>query len=357
MPNSKDRGKALALISTFAEQDGLQAMKRSLLSKLRLIANGEGGLAEKMTGPLVRVEAVFQIVRASMHVMAQRAAALACPKSGAHAADVQLQLSTAVDAQLDSLERAVKEILADSASALRETSDALLGAICSAVRALPAAAEKEVSDELDFEKRKREVPDGQLSQVKVKETKEEKAMREMVEKARKKEEMEAKAKEAPSNETKEEKAKRKKVEKKDEQAKLKAEKEAFQARPKSQRERVLEEVVKVLGKDLRERAQARKAEAEAAAEAAKRAREAEEAARAEQKEERKRLEVEAQKERAEQERERKREAAARKKAEKKRSKKALVRPICDGRHLGSCTCLGGPFFAALVPAAGRRGGR
>ena len=30
VPNSKDRGKALALISTFAEPDGLQPVKRSL---------------------------------------------------------------------------------------------------------------------------------------------------------------------------------------------------------------------------------------------------------------------------------------------------------------------------------------
>ena len=74
--------------------------------------------------------------------VAKRAAALACPKSGAHATDVQLQLSRHVDAQLDSLERALKEVLADSASALRETSDALLSAICSAVRALPASAAK-----------------------------------------------------------------------------------------------------------------------------------------------------------------------------------------------------------------------
>ena len=108
---------------------------------------------------------------------------------------MQLQLQECVDAQLDSLERALKEILADSASALRETSDALLGAICSAVRALPAAAEKEVADELDFEKRMREMLDGQLRQVKAKETTEEKQMREMVEKAKKAKELKTKAKE------------------------------------------------------------------------------------------------------------------------------------------------------------------
>ena len=39
VPNSKDRGKALALISTFAEQDGLQPKRSS--SKPRLIANGK----------------------------------------------------------------------------------------------------------------------------------------------------------------------------------------------------------------------------------------------------------------------------------------------------------------------------
>ena len=155
VPNSKDRGKALALISTLAEQDGLQAAKRSLLNDLRGI--------EKMATPLRRADALFHFYRAKMHDVAKRAAALACPKSGAHATDVQLQLSRHVDAQLDSLERALKEILADSSSALRETSDALLSAICSAVSTLPEAAEKEVSDELEFEKRMLEMLNGRSS--------------------------------------------------------------------------------------------------------------------------------------------------------------------------------------------------
>ena len=81
VPNSKDRGKALALISTFAQPDGLQVAKRSLLHELRRIATGEDGFAGLKPLLSSALSRVSPEVRSSMHGVAKRAAALAARRA------------------------------------------------------------------------------------------------------------------------------------------------------------------------------------------------------------------------------------------------------------------------------------